>query len=135
MFTVNFKQILKYYLFLTEKWKSEGSECLGHFITFLNDIETEGRFVRNYDGKFYPDDEILWNEDEPNGHNFENCVFMSDEGVYDDHCGGLHCAVCEFLEPQVYLLHGACEKEQRNVYYSAYQVFQQQYFALEKYCK
>lgn len=105
-----------------ETWQDTDTECLHAFITPISDSVKEGEFCRTYDDAPFPGNSSIWAQDEPNGGIYENCVLMSNVGLYDSECVGSHCAVCRFNQPKVYTFKGACEEEPRNEFFLAYQV-------------
>ncbi|XP_066941354.1 uncharacterized protein [Macrobrachium rosenbergii] len=106
------------YEIMNERWP-DSEKCPLFYWSDLNDKRTEGVWVRGYDDKV--DNESYWAPDEPNGYRYENCAAIQPDGVIDDDCAWIRCALCTFNEPQRFIIRGTCETELRNVYFVAYQ--------------
>ncbi|XP_068226308.1 uncharacterized protein [Palaemon carinicauda] len=106
------------YDLLNEKWP-DSEKCPLFYWSDLNDKRVENVWVRGHDGKV--DNESYWAPDEPNGYRYENCAAIQPDGVIDDDCAWIRCALCTFTEPQRFIIRGTCETELRNVYFVAYQ--------------
>uniref|UniRef100_A0A0P4W890 C-type lectin domain-containing protein n=1 Tax=Scylla olivacea TaxID=85551 RepID=A0A0P4W890_SCYOL len=94
--------------------------CFTDFWIGPNDIKEEGVWMMDGVPIKHP---IIWKPSEPNGLQYENCGAIAPIGVSDLDCDtNLRCTVCSFKDFQRFSFVGTCESELRNVYFTAFQL-------------
>lgn len=78
--------------------------------TPINDIENEGIWRSSLDEDAAP--ALLWADGEPNGLTYENCAYISNQGIHDVSCEEMYAlALCRLKDQPVFTLHGTQEVE------------------------